>query len=98
TSTAGPFVGANPSAQANGAPLCNPALPCDDFTLTVSVSSPVTLSSHKVRIQVQWPNSAGDFDVYILQGANVIATAASSSDPEIAFIPPANGVYTIRVV
>ncbi|HXD33525.1 MAG TPA: Calx-beta domain-containing protein [Pyrinomonadaceae bacterium] len=98
TYTAGPFLVANPSAQANGTPICNAALPCDDFTLTVSVSPPVTDLTHKVKVQVQWPTAAADFDVYVLQGSTVIATAASSSDPEIAFLPTVNGVYTIRVV
>ncbi len=101
TYTAGPFFVPNASAQANGTPVCNAALECDDFTLTIAVSPPITPSTHRVKIVTQWPVSAADFDVYVLQGdtgENVIATAASSSDPEVAYIQPVNGVYRIRVV
>ena len=97
TYTAGPFFVANVSAQANGTPICNAALPCDDFTLTVNVTAG-TETSNNVKIAVQWPTSAADFDVYILQGSTVIATAASSADPEVAFIPAVNGTYTVRAV
>ena len=38
TYTAGPFFTSNASAQANGTPICNAALACDDFALTVSLS------------------------------------------------------------
>ena len=37
-------------------------------------------------------------DVYILRGESVIATAASSSDPEVAIIPALAGEYIVRVV
>src|SRR5947209_16716059 len=38
TYTSGPFVGSNPTDQADGVPTCSPpALPCDDYTLTVDV-------------------------------------------------------------
>src|SRR5215510_5066802 len=73
--TGGPFVVANVSAQANGTPICNAALPCDDFTLTVNVPAG-TDATKQVKVTIGWPVSAADFDVYILQGATVVATAA----------------------
>jgi len=97
TYTGGPFVVANASAQANGTPICNAALPCDDYTLTISVP-PGTDTTKRVKIKVEWPVSAADFDVYILQGSTVVATSASSSDPEVAILPAVSGVYTIRTV
>src|SRR3984893_9364616 len=97
TYTGGPFVVANASAQANGTPVCNAALPCDDYTLTVSVP-PGTETTKRVKIKVQWPLSAADFDVYILQGSTVVTTAATSSDPEVAILPPVSPIYTVRPV
>jgi PKD repeat protein len=96
TYTAGPFFVPNPTAQANGAPLCNAATPCDDFTLTVAVP-PGLATTHKVKVVVSWPVATADFDVYILQGSTTVTTAASSSDPEVAFLPAVSGAYTIRV-
>ncbi|HEX3227683.1 MAG TPA: sialidase family protein, partial [Pyrinomonadaceae bacterium] len=97
TYTGGPFVVANVSAQANGTPICNAALPCDDFALTINVLAG-TDTTKQVRVSVGWPVSSADFDVYILQGSTVVATAASSSDPEIVFLPAVSASYTIRVV
>ncbi|HTG15307.1 MAG TPA: fibronectin type III domain-containing protein, partial [Blastocatellia bacterium] len=97
TYTAGPFLIANPSAQANGTPICTVPQSCDDFTLTVAVTPPITTATHKVKVVVAWPVAAADFDVYVLQGNTLITTAASSSDPEVGFFAPINGVYTIRV-
>jgi PKD repeat protein len=97
TYTGGPFAVANPSAQANGTPVCNAALPCDDFTLTISVPAG-TDTTKRVRVNVAWPVAAADFDVYVLQGATVVATAASSSDPEVLFLPAVSAMYTIRTV
>jgi hypothetical protein len=96
----GPYVVANASAQANGAPICNAALPCDDYTLTISVPGG-TDATKRVRISVLWPVSAADFDVYVLTGTsgeNVAATAASSSDPEVCFLPAVSATYRIRTV
>ena len=97
--SAGPFFVPNPTAQANGTPICNTATPCDDYTLTVSV--PVSYATtHKVKVVIEWPQAAADFDVYVLQGTTgetVVTTAASSSDPEIALFSAVSGTYRIRV-
>lgn len=98
--TAGPFLVANPSAQATGTPVCQNQIPnhCDTFTLTVNVT-PGTFDTHQVRVEVSWPNSAADFDVYVLQGTTgnvVVSDAATAADPEVAYFPAVNGVYRIR--
>ncbi len=98
--TAGPFFISNATAQANGTPICNTATQCDDFLLTVSVSAGVAATKN-VKIQVQWPNSAADFDLYVLDSLNnVVTQSASSADPETAFItavPTTPTTYTVRV-
>lgn len=93
----GPFVVANTTAQA-GPPLCTGPMFCDDYTLTVSV--PAGTSATKfVKVTIEWPISAADFDVYVYQGATLITDAASSSDPEILFLPAEPAApYTIRVI
>src|SRR5919106_509066 len=99
TYTTGPNVQSNPSGFA-GALVCNAALPCDDFNLTVDATGFV--GTHNILITVVWPNNAEDYDVYVHQGQNppgpVVKTAASSADPEIAIIDAVSGLYTIRVV
>ena len=95
--TGGPFVTPNTTARVNGTPICTAPMSCDDFALTISV--PVgTDATKRVRVSVGWPLSTADFDLYILQGANVVASSASSADPEVAFLPAVSASYTIRVV
>lgn len=99
TYTGGPHFVSNASAQ-SGELICNDVLPCDDFALTV-IAPPGYENTHNVRVQVEWPNSVSDFDVYILNsGGQTIATAATSNDPEVAFFPVTAGtnIYTVRVV
>src|SRR5258705_889190 len=98
--TAGPFIVANESGQGGVlTPVCQPntAL-CDEFTLTVNANS--VAATKKLLIQVQWPTSAADFDLYVLQGSTTIGSSHGSSDPESAFlnIPPDGTVSTIRVI
>jgi hypothetical protein len=98
--TAGPFIVANESGQGGVlTPVCQPntAL-CDEFTLTVNANS--VAATKKLLIQVQWPTSAADFDLYVLQGSTTIGSSHGSSDPESVFLNiPADGtVYTIRVI
>jgi len=97
TYTAGPFAVPNVTAQVNGQPICGTGTPCDDFSLTVAVSA-TTTATMNVKIQIQWPVSAADFDLYVLNSSNaVIASSASSADPEIALIPAVTGTYKVRV-
>jgi hypothetical protein len=95
--TAGPFLVPNVTATA-GALTCNLAAPCDDFRLKVDVPAAYA-AGNNVTIKVQWPNSAADFDLYVLDAAgNTVSSAASSADPEVAVFPAVPGEYTLRVV
>jgi len=103
TYTAGPFTGANPSANALDEPDCN-AVPgtCDDYMLTIDVPpNYFTLNpDHVVTITVGWPTATFDFDVFV-QDPNTgtsVTTSATSSDPEIALLDPIAGVFRIRTV
>jgi PKD domain len=101
TYTGGPFVAPNVTAQA-GPPICTAPMSCDDFILTVDMSpGPNPDPAKQVKIVVSWPVSAADFDLYVLQNGSVIATSASSADPEVVVLPALStgaNPYTIRVV
>ena len=101
TYTAGPFPIANPSSQANGVPICNAALPCDDYALTVSVS-PATTASKLIKVKVKWTPAQAQIDLYVLNSsAQYIAASMSSStfaDPDLVLVPAVSGSYTIRIV
>ena len=97
TWTGGPFAVPNVSGTA-GAPDCSLPQSCDDYALTVSTPAGYG-DGHNLKIAVSWPNSAADFDVYLLdQAGNEVATAASSADPETIVIPPTSATYTVRIV
>ncbi len=95
--SAGPFLAPNPTGAA-GAPDCTAPGSCDDFALTVSTPAGYG-SGHHLEVKVAWPTAAADFDVYLLDAAgHEVASAASSSDPEVIAVPPDAGTYTVRVV
>lgn len=97
TWTAGPHLVANVTGTL-GNPSCGPATPCDDFALTVRTPAGYD-TTHQLKISLQWPNSAADFDLYVLDASRaIIASSASSSDPETVLLPPTSGTYTVRVV
>ena len=92
------FCCTNPTAQ-TGTPICTAPMSCDDFVLTVDMTGgPNPDPTKHVKISVGWPISSADFDVYVLQGATTVATAASSADPEVVILPAVSATYTIRVV
>jgi PKD repeat protein len=64
------------------------------------VNAASVAANKKLLIQIQWPTSAADFDLYVLQGAAIVGSSHGSSDPETVFLNvPADGtVYTIRVI
>lgn len=98
TFSGGPFIAPNPTAQA-GPPVCTVPMSCDDFALTVNMTGgPNPDPAKHVKISVGWPISAADFDVYILQGTTIVATSASSADPEVVTLPAVSASYTIRIV
>jgi|HubBroStandDraft_3_1064219.scaffolds.fasta_scaffold05027_1 hypothetical protein len=97
TYTSGPFFASNASAQATGTPTCNAALACDDFTVTVSLS-PGVAAANRIQIQIQWPLSTADFDLYVFASNNtLVGKSATSNDPETVLLPAVNDTYTVRV-
>jgi hypothetical protein len=100
TYSAGPFFVPNiPPPVVGSGVTCDATHPCDETTLTVNVSSQ-TAAARRVKVELVWPMHAADadFDLYVLQGGNVVAQSATSMDPEITAIPAANGTYDVRVV
>jgi hypothetical protein len=96
--TGGPFAVPNVTGTALDAPDCTVPQSCDDFTLHVSTPAGYG-DTHSLRIDVNWPETAADFDVYVLdQSGNPVGQAASSADPEQVVLPPTTGTYTVRVV
>jgi hypothetical protein len=94
----GPFVEPNVTGTALDAPDCTVPQSCDDFTLHVSTPAGYG-DAHSLKIEVSWPTTAADFDVYVLdQQGNPVGQAASSADPEQVVLPPTTGTYTVRVV
>ena len=97
TWTGGPFAVANVTGNA-GPPDCTLPQSCDDYTLTVATPAGFG-DTNNLKIQVSWPNTAADFDLYVLDSAgNTVASSASSADPETVIMPPTSGTYTVRVV
>jgi hypothetical protein len=97
TWTGGPFLVPNVTGTA-GAVDCTAPQSCDNYSLTVATPAG-TGDTKNLQIKVSWPNSAADFDVYVLDSAgNQVASSASSSDPETVIMPPTSGTYTVRVV
>jgi hypothetical protein len=95
--SAGPFAVPNVTG-ATGTPSCAGAQFCDEYALKVTVPSGYD-TGHSLRISVQWPDAAADFDLYVL-GVNgqEIAASASSNDPETVLLPAVTASYTVRVV
>src|SRR6478736_4744589 len=94
--TAGPFAAPNVTGTA-GDVTCGPQL-CDDFALHLTTPTGYG-DTHQLTVKVGWANAAADFDVYLLDHSGaVLASSASSADPEVIVVPPTSGDYTVRVV
>jgi hypothetical protein len=106
TYTSGPFTTSNPTDQVNGVPTCDGTLPCDDYTLTVSVPAGYDVANY-VRIQVSWPHQVtlAQYDIFVykvvtpannppgpLMAANFFAV-----DPDVVTIPAVSGTYLLRI-
>ena len=77
---------------------CSAPGSCDDYALAVATPAGHG-STYTVRVSVSWPDSAGDFGVYLLLPAGrQVAPAASSSDPEVMQVAGSPGSCTVRVV
>jgi hypothetical protein len=116
TYTAGPFPVANPTPVplVDSGPEClNPAQPCDDFALTVSLPSGYASQNPNkvIRFSASWADTGAgvsDYDLYVYQGS--VATtdgseapytkSASGANPELAAIPVFEGTrtFTVKVV
>jgi hypothetical protein len=105
TYTSGPFVGANPTDQANGVPTCSPpTLPCDDFTLTVDVPAGYDAANY-IKIQTGWSNQATlaqyDIFVYKLNADNSLGSLVAANffavDPDVLTISAQSGKYLLRI-
>lgn len=97
TYTAGPFAVPNTTGTA-GEIQCGTGTPCDHFDLTVETPAGFGVD-HEMQIQIEWPNSAADFDLYVFdESGDQIASAASLADPETVILPPTTGDYTVRIV
>jgi hypothetical protein len=94
TYASGPFVVANPSSQANGTPICDAGLPCDDYALSVNVSA-ATTANKLIKVKVAWPTIQAQIDLFILNSSgNIIAAYQSSNtnvDPDLLLFPAVNG-------
>ena len=108
TFTGGPYLVANPSSQVDGNPICNAALPCDEYTFTAAVSS-ATSQTKYIRVEIAWPVVAeAQFDLYVFDGTTasgrLIAKSLGNQTyvmPDVALIPAvaaSSGVYTLRIV
>jgi len=108
TFTGGPYLVPNPSSQVDGIPICNAALPCDEYTFNIAVSDNTSRTKY-ARIEVNWPVvGEAQFDLYVFDGTTASGTLIAKSlgdqtyvAPDVALIPavPAtNGVYTLRLV
>ena len=74
---------------------------CDHFTLTVDVDA-AYWDTHNggVRIRIEWPNPADDFDFYVYDAAgNEVGRGATGpSNVEQAFVPEPSGTLRVLVV
>jgi hypothetical protein len=91
-------VAPNATGNALDQPDCTLPQSCDDYTLHVSTPAGYG-DTHSLDVEVSWPTTAADFDVYVLdQAGNPVGQAATSADPEQVVVPPTSGTYTVRVV
>lgn len=84
---------------------CVEDVTCDTYTLTLS-GTPADWPEKSARITFTWPSPVDDYDIFVHKGTAdgpVVATAASSSQPEVITINPAatgvgTGVFVVRIV
>lgn len=104
--TAGPFFAANPTpVPLSGQPATcgTDGQTCDRYTLDIVLPDnyDITNPEDQVEVRIAWPEPTADFDLYITNEANVVvASAASSSDPEVARFIAGKGTrkLTVRVI
>ena len=101
------FVASNPTPVpvAQSLPTCNYTVSCDKVTVTVSGITQAYLDLHpdyRIIFRIQWPDANADFDMYVMNAADVtrLTASASGDNPEIATLPIALGTnsYVLRIV
>ncbi len=102
TYSSGPFNVANAS-DANGPPTCvDPAAPCDDFALTVTVPAGYAKANPGANfsVSIAWTNAKEEFDVFLLDAkGDLLSSSASSVSPNVVTQTIADGTtqYTVRI-
>ena len=100
TFSGGPFALANPTRLVS-LQCANPALPCDNYSLTVNLPPDyrVTNPNATITITLNFPPSA-DYDLYLVKSGAVIGSSAASGNPETVTVSAGNGsqLYNVRVV
>ena len=95
--------GRDPQAPAQPTtPLTNPAgIPAKGASesTTFTIQGMPTYDNFKAEVKVAWPDASQDWDVYVYDAAgNLVGSAASLADPEVALlIEPVPGTYTVVV-
>jgi hypothetical protein len=115
--SAGPFAVANPTPipLVDAGPECNnPAQPCDDFALTVTLPAGYAAAHPlaSVKVTAGWTDSGSgqsDYDLYVYQGTvtttdgsqQAFTQSASGGNPEIATfggLADGSATYTVKIV
>src|SRR5207244_9724958 len=82
-------------------PQCDSTHPCDDFALSVNVSS-TTTAAKLLKIKIKWSQVQAQIDLYVLDATGKIIAASLSSasnvDPDLLLLPAVSGNYTLRIV
>src|ERR1700730_9092295 len=91
TYDAGPFFQANQSplglGQLDSGPRCDPADPCDNFFLTVTLPAGYAAAhpSAGVKVSMNWADSGGgksDYDLYIFKNGRADCPTPDCSTPD----------------
>lgn len=98
--TSGPNAISNPGYPDTG--VCqNPALPCDDFALTVEVPAPLPEGVGAAIRVITTADATEDYDIYLLNadGEQVNSSTQGGTPPEEMFhvVDPGTTTFTVRV-
>lgn len=100
TFAGGPFAVPNPT-RAVSLQCANPALPCDNYALTVNLPPDYRVSNPNatITITLNFPPSA-DYDLYLIKSGAVIGSSAGSSTTETVTVTAGSDsqLYNVRVV
>jgi len=103
--TGGPDFVSNPTPDPAGAtsgPVCGAAAgepPCDNYTLNVNLPSSYQQSNPHalITISLGW-NGSDDYDLYAYNSSGaLVASSATSNDPEVIQIPACQGSYALTL-